>query len=270
MSELFQLDVAAEAAAQERLDSWKEIAAYLKRDVRTVQRWEKAEGLPVHRHLHRSRSSVYASKAALEAWRRQRSPQIHNEETFARFGDHCAGGKERIRLVVLPFQNLSSEPDQDCFSDGLTEEMISRLSCLLPDRLLVIARTTAMHYKGTTKRIDQIGRELDADFFLEGSVRRTLDHVRVTAQLIRASEQTHCWVENYDRVPDDSIEIQSDVAGRIARALELELLPALKGESRRRLRREPFRRSPISVAASSETFGVRGSPATRSPAASRR
>ncbi len=131
----------------------------------------------------------------------------------------------RIMLVVLPFENLSGEPDQNYFSEGLTEEMIAQLGRLHPRRLGVIARTTAMHYKGTSKRADQIGQELGVHYILEGSVRRTPDRVRITAQLIQTSDQTHLWAETYDRKLADVLDIQRDVARRISRSLAVELIP---------------------------------------------
>ena len=223
--ELPHLEKRAETVPQDRLDSWKEIAVYLKRDVRTVQRWEKTEGLPIHRHLHSARGSIYAYKTAVDAWWHQRSPQLEADAGPAPPASQGRAGTTGMRLVVLPFENMSSEPEQDFFSDGLTEEMITRLGRLRPDRLSVIARTTAMQYRGTTRRIDQIARELGADFFLEGSVRRTANRVRITAQLIKASDQTHLWAETYERMLEDVLDIQSDVTQQIARSLELELLP---------------------------------------------
>lgn len=127
---------------------------------------------------------------------------------------------------MLPFQNLGGDPDEDYFSDGLTEEMIAQLGNLQPARLGVIARTSAMRYKKTGKPIDEIGRELKVDYVLEGSVRRAGGQVRITAQLIQVTDQTHLWAENYDRALSNIFAIQNDVAGRIARSLALELLPA--------------------------------------------
>src|SRR5881392_3205969 len=97
----------------DRLDSWKEIASYLRRDVRTVQRWEKKEGLPVHRHQHDKLGSVYASRTELDSWLSTR--QIAEVRPGAN-GD-------KIKLAVLPLGNLAGDPEQDYFSDGLTEEM---------------------------------------------------------------------------------------------------------------------------------------------------
>ena len=131
----------------------------------------------------------------------------------------------KIMLVVLPFENLSADPEQEYFSDGLTEEMISQLGSLQPQRLGVIARTSAMKYKKTEKSVDQIGRELNVAYVLEGSVRKAGTRVRVTAQLIQVSDQTHLWAENYEKELADVLSVQSEVAQRIAKSLELELLP---------------------------------------------
>ena len=101
-------------------------------------------------------------------------------------------------LAVLPFENLSPEADT-YFADGLTEEMIAQLGRMSPERLGVIARTSAMTYRGTKKTVDQVGRELGVSYVMEGSVRRAGDRVRITAQLIRVSDQSHLWAESYDR-----------------------------------------------------------------------
>ncbi len=133
------------------------------------------------------------------------------------------GGKPM--LVVLPFDNLGRDPEQEYFADGLTEEMISHLGRLHSARLGVIARTSAMQYKGTNKSVLEIGRELGVDFVLEGTVRRGGDRVRITAQLIRASDQVHLWAESYDRTLTDILDIQTEVAHHIGRSLAMELLP---------------------------------------------
>jgi len=131
----------------------------------------------------------------------------------------------KIMLAVLPFDDLSHDPGQDYFSEGLTEEMITQLGRMHPRRLGVIARTTAMRFKGTDKRADQIGQDLGVSYILEGSVRRTPDRVRITAQLIQVSDQTHLWAETYDRKLSDVLDIQRDVAKRIAKSLAVELIP---------------------------------------------
>jgi TolB-like protein/DNA-binding winged helix-turn-helix (wHTH) protein/tetratricopeptide (TPR) repeat protein len=134
----------------------------------------------------------------------------------------------RIRLAVLPFKNMSGDPEQEYLSEGLTEEMIAQLGRLHP-RLAVIARTSAMQYAGTNKSINQIGNELDLDYIVEGSVRRAEDRVRITAKLIQVSDETQLWVEHYERGAADVLALQSEVARRIAGSLAVELLPARRG-----------------------------------------
>jgi TolB-like protein/DNA-binding winged helix-turn-helix (wHTH) protein/Tfp pilus assembly protein PilF len=146
--------------------------------------------------------------------------------TWKEVGRPSVPATGKVMLAVLPFDNLTSDTEQDYFSDGLTEEMISQLGRLQPERLGVIARTSIMNYKGAKKDIHQIGDELGVDYVLEGSVRRTDDRVRVTAQLIQVSDQTHLWSESYDRTREDALKIQSEVAYRIARSLAFELLSA--------------------------------------------
>ena len=129
----------------------------------------------------------------------------------------------RMTLAVLPFENLSNDADQDFFSDGFTEEMIGELGRLDPEHLGVIARTTSMLYKGARKSVGQIRQELGVDYVLEGSIRRAGSRLRITAQLVQAREMTHLWSESYDRDLADSLTIQSEVAMKIAKSLELAL-----------------------------------------------
>ena len=132
----------------------------------------------------------------------------------------------RMMLLVLPFQNLSGDPEQEYFSEGLTDEMITQLAQVNPRRLGVIERGSAMQYKRSQKTPDQISRELGVDYILEGSVRRANGRVRINAQLLRSRDHTPLWAESYERNAADVLAIQREVAGRIAQALELELLPA--------------------------------------------
>jgi TolB-like protein len=125
----------------------------------------------------------------------------------------------KLRLAVLPCTNLSGGAEEELFSGGMTEEMTAQLGQLEPGRLGVIARTSAMQYKGSNKGIDQIGRELHVDYILEGSVRRAADRIRVTAQLIEVADQTHLWAESYDCKLKDLLTIQSGIAGRVRRSL---------------------------------------------------
>lgn len=138
--------------------------------------------------------------------------------------------KSKVMIAVLPFENLDGA-DKDYFSDGMTEEMIARLGQIQPERLGVIARTSVMTYKGTKKDIARIGAELGVDFVLEGSVRREEEKIRITAQLIQTSDQTHLWSQTFDRAAGDALSAQSDVADKIAGALAIELLKDKKGEA---------------------------------------
>jgi TolB-like protein/DNA-binding winged helix-turn-helix (wHTH) protein len=132
----------------------------------------------------------------------------------------------RTMLAVLPFQNLSGDAEQDYFSDGMTEEMITQLGSLDPQRLGVIARTSAMSYKHSTKGVDQIGRELGVSYILEGSARREGGRVRITAQLIQVRDQSHVWAAEYDRELQSVLGIQTEVASAIGDEVRLKLTPA--------------------------------------------
>ncbi|MFK7830304.1 MAG: hypothetical protein AB8B57_11035 [Congregibacter sp.] len=130
-------------------------------------------------------------------------------------------------IAVLPFVNMSTDQEQEWFADGLTEEILNSLA-KTPD-VLVTARTSSFGFKGSTAPIPEIADALGVDHVLEGSVRRGRDSLRITAQLIRASDGFHLWSETYDRPLDDAILVQEDIAVQIATALETALDPvALK------------------------------------------
>jgi TolB-like protein len=138
-------------------------------------------------------------------------------------------------LVVLPFENLSGDPAEDYFAEGMSEELITQLGSLDPARLGVIARTTSMQYKGTHKDAAQIARELGVGYLLEGSVRGSRERVRVTAQLIATADQTHIWAESFDRDTRDILRVQSEVARAVADKIQL----ALPGPTQARLSGTP-------------------------------
>ncbi len=124
-------------------------------------------------------------------------------------------------LAVLPFQNLTGDAAQEYVSDGLTEEMLTQLGNLNPQRMGVIARTSVMHYKDAHTPLDQIGRELNVQYVLEGSVRRESERVRITAQLIQVKDQTHVWARQYDRELKDLLPLEGEVAHAIAQEIQL-------------------------------------------------
>lgn len=230
----------------DRLDSWKEIAAYLGREVRTVQLWEKSEGLPVHRHQHGRQGSVYAFKSELDVWQKARrvSPPPSPAASVPATRLHlrpiaaaallvaCVAGFllwKRTRretmssVVVLPFLDFSPGHDQEYFSDGLTEEIIDALS-RVPD-LRVVARTSAFAFKGKANDIRQIGKQLNVDVVLEGSVRKAGDAIRITAQLNRVSDGYHLWSRTYDRQLRDVFAIQREISQSIADQLRVGAVP---------------------------------------------
>ena len=127
----------------------------------------------------------------------------------------------RPSVVVLPFANMSRDPGQEYFADGISEELITALSKL--SGLLVIARTSAFSYKGRSVRVDEIARELRVRYVLEGSVRHAGGRVRVTAQLIDAQSGHHLWAERYDRGLEDVFAVQDELTAEIVNALRVEL-----------------------------------------------
>jgi TolB-like protein/DNA-binding winged helix-turn-helix (wHTH) protein/Tfp pilus assembly protein PilF len=135
--------------------------------------------------------------------------------------------ERRMMLAVLPVQNLTGNPAQEYLADGLTDEVIADLGSLNPDRLGVIARTSAMAYKQSHKTIEQIARELNVDYVLEASVREGSGQIRFTAQLIRTQDQTHVWAQNYDRPMADILAMQSDLARTVAEQIRLKLPQAV-------------------------------------------
>lgn len=240
-----------EGPSEDRLDSWKEIAAYLKRDVTTVQRWEKREGMPVRRHLHDRMGSVYAYPGELDSWRSERDAGAGAAEgeangasekargawpvlTLVVLGLVVAGGSawfwrhrnaeqsasSRIRsIAVLPLQNLSGNPEQDYLADGMTEALIGQLATI--QGLRVISRTSSMQFRGTRSSVPEIAKKLNVQAVVEGSVIRSGDRIRITAQLIQGDSDMHLWSGTFDRELRDVLALQSDVARGIARKIEI-------------------------------------------------
>jgi eukaryotic-like serine/threonine-protein kinase len=142
--------------------------------------------------------------------------------------------KAEKSIVVLPFDDMSPGKDNEYFSDGLTEEIISDLSMI--HDLLVISRSSAMTYKGTKKKIKEIGQELNVHYVLEGSVRKAGNNLRITAQLIDAINDTHLWAEKYNGTLEDVFDIQEKVSQSIVHALKLKL----SSEEKRKISAKPI------------------------------
>ena len=130
-----------------------------------------------------------------------------------------------MRLVVLPFSNLSDDSSQEYFSDGLTEDSSRSSDRCAAARSAIIARWSSMFFKGSLQRAREIGDALQAEYLLEGSTRRDGSRVRITARLVEAATETQLWSETYERSTADWLSVQADVAGRVARSLLRELVP---------------------------------------------
>jgi len=248
------------------LNSWKQIAAYLKCSERTARRWEE-EGLPVHRHLHKKKAGIFAYKGEIDAWwlghehlkqlaELPEPPSVQlgtGPPVFAlwkRWSWLLAGvgvavlamvaigvisGRLRKRVAVrvpsgniqsvavLPLENLSHDPEQQYFADGMTDALITDLAKI--HALRVISRTSVMQYKGKNESAPQIARELHVDAIVEGTVLRSGDHVRITAQLIEAPSDRHLWAETYERDLRDILALQDEVARAIASKVRVTLTP---------------------------------------------
>jgi TolB-like protein len=227
-----------------RLNSWKEIAAYLKCSPRTVRRWERQEGLPVRRHLHRKKETVYGFSDAIDAWlesrkKSQSAADGREPPTSGPSPGLAESSKDRIPserpllIAVLPFTNLTDNSAGNSFANVLTSEIISALGQRSPERLRVIAFTTAAHYQDSRMSIQQIGQELGVDFVVEGGVRRFGRRVRVTARLISARDQAQVWA--------DSFEIRLPPLFTLQQGLARQLVGALFGKLCLPLRHKPAR-----------------------------
>ena len=223
----------------ERLESWKKIAAYLRRDVRTVQRWEETNGLPVHRHQRAQRPIPYAYTKELDEWwtrhsvgvdpapnPRRRPLVIASVASLALIAGAYVlfeipgrgTGIPAMSVAVLPFVDLSEGMVNEEFADGMTEEIIGRLNKI--PGLRVPAPTSTFFYKNKQVPVADIGRSLRVAYVVDGSVRRSGEHVRVAARLIRAATNDVVWSESYDRTWNDMLAIQGDIAGKVSHALE--------------------------------------------------
>jgi TolB-like protein/DNA-binding winged helix-turn-helix (wHTH) protein/Tfp pilus assembly protein PilF len=127
----------------------------------------------------------------------------------------------KIMLAVLPFENLTGDPNKEYLADGLTEETISQLSRLNPEQLGVIARTSVMGYKHKDERLDQIARDLSVQYVLENSLRESGDHMRLTAQLIQVKDQTHIWAQDYNYPAKDVLNVEDEVAQAVAHEIRV-------------------------------------------------
>jgi TolB-like protein/tetratricopeptide (TPR) repeat protein len=192
----------------DRLDSWKEIAAHLRRTVRTVQRWEREQGLPIQRHLHHKQGSVYASSTALDAWWASRQPRLEQSEASV-----------PTSIAVLPFADLSPQPGHEYFSEGFAEELSGALTIT---QVRVVGRASALALERCAPtQIRALGRRLKVTAILEGSIRQTGTRLTVVARLVNLEDGHQVWTGRYDRDVHDVFSIQEDIAQSIVRELPL-------------------------------------------------
>jgi TolB-like protein/cytochrome c-type biogenesis protein CcmH/NrfG len=202
----------------DRLECWKEIASYFGRDVRTVQLWEKTEGLPVYRHMHGVRGTVHALVSELDSWRISRQS--------------CSSQERRcINLVVVPFEDLMPMDADSFFIQGMTEDLVTNLGRLQPERVVMIARPSKISPTSTRGELQQMIRGCRADYILVGSVRRSCGRVRVCAQLIRSSDLSYVWADRFEEPDTEVVRAQTNLASHIARSLIRVLLLRISNPS---------------------------------------
>jgi TolB-like protein len=260
-----------EKAPARRLDSWKEIATYLSRDVTTVQRWEKREGMPVHRHLHDKRGSVYALTGELDAWVRSRRLPVEEPETRAEAPEPPIAEKVRpaqgapragrwLALGALvcvclgvaawlvlrhraapvassPVRSIAVLPFRNLSPDPGQEYLADGITEALIGRLSgihdlrVTSYTSVMRFRDPQQSVPEIAKTLGVDAVVEGSVIREGSRIRVTAQLIRGATDEHFWSVTYDREMRDALTLESELAQLVAGKVEV----TVTGEERQRL-----------------------------------
>ena len=250
----------AEKLLEKRLDSWKEIAAYLSRDVTTVQRWEKRESMPVHRHRHDKRGSVYAIPEELDAWRQMRRVQPEEPDSVPdaetpvaekiAATEHASKTRPWVALAVvvtvvllatgyLTFRlrrtasvpphihSLAVLPFRNLSGSASQDYLADGVTEALIGRLAgihdlrVISHTSVMRFKNPQLSVPEIAKALGVDAVVEGSVIRDGTQIRVTAQLIRGATDEHFWSETYDRELRDALTLESEIAQEIAEKVEV-------------------------------------------------
>lgn len=204
-------------APADRLDSWKAIANYLGRSVRTARRWESEEGLPVHRHRHKTGGSVFAYSHELDAWRDSKAVGAAAPSRVE------PAAADAAAVAVLPFGYLGPDSSRAYIADGFTEEIITALSRVAD--LRVTCWTSSMTLKGSDRSARQIGRSLGVSRLVEGTVRHEGDRIRISARLVDAEADSQLWSERFDGELGGLFEIQDRIASAVVAALDLGAAP---------------------------------------------
>jgi TolB-like protein/Flp pilus assembly protein TadD len=250
-------------AAGSRLDSWKEIAAYLERDVATVRRWEKREGLPVHRQHHDKLGSVYAYVSEINTWRQGRrqqgvqdtppaEPKRWNRRrtvlsavllslvlavvvlayVWVRSRTPPNVGSTIMSLAVLPFQPLGGGARDETLELGMADALITRLSNI--EQIQVRPVSAVLQYAKSGRDLRAVGRELRVDALVEGKIQWAGDRIRITVQLLRVRDGASLWAGTFDEQFTNIFAVQDSISQQVARALPLTLsAEEAKGLTRR-------------------------------------
>jgi TolB-like protein len=239
---------------QARLDSWKEVAAFFRREVRTVQLWEKSEGLPVRRQYHRKAGSVYAYRHELEEWWIARSAMLagygkSSDPPIPSLKAKAVQGPERsemesagfCRIVAFPFDVIHSPLDRgplrnivERFAEGLVSDLVLELMRLRCHPIILPARAIPSPGTSTLGLIKNVAKEFEADAMLTGTIRYSDNQLRVTIQLIRPSDSLCLWSDRFDSSLDNILNSQADLAFRIGQALPEEKIRRVKEHKQER------------------------------------
>jgi len=215
---------------EDRLDSWKEVACYLRREVRTVQHWEKNEGLPIRRHFHNRISTVYAFREEIDNWWASRCSRLHcadHTEPPWKTKGSSLDTLRKVKLGIVGFVNAGSDAKSAMFTEALSDELVMALSGSSKGLLTIMSLPTATARKVSAKlAATQSKSTLGVEFILRGSVTCFMDRARVYAHLLQISDKSYLWSERYDVPITDMFSTQHEVASRIANSIRLKLLSA--------------------------------------------
>jgi eukaryotic-like serine/threonine-protein kinase len=208
---------ATTAAVMEDEPDWQALPAKTPRKVRDLLRQ------CLQRDANRRLNNIGDARTAIQQVRRGQPRRAPHPGAVAPVRERRPAAARIRSLAVLPLTDVARDPEQDYFVDGMTEALITELAQI--NALRVISRTSAMHYKATTKTVPEIARELGVDGIVEGSVMRAGDRVRITAELIHAAGDRHLWARSYERDLRDVLQLQSEVARAIADEIQVTLTP---------------------------------------------
>src|SRR5258708_22711212 len=208
----------------DRLDSWKEIASYLRREVRTVQLWEKKEGLPVHRHFHKHLGSVYALRSEIDCWKRQVSREAGNQEneSVTPSGRHSKPAGDRITIYVLPLKNVTVSSDRRHFCDAIVAKTIAALVQLNHGQLRIVSPKVPLHQEQREFSARIAGDE-KVDYVLQWSIKDDGNNLLMNVALLSAGTDEVTWCHTYRCRPNNLSETPTYVADQVVQCLWLKV-----------------------------------------------